>query len=82
MDEEPQLESTLQEKQGPPRITGAEAAPEHEAYPRGPQTQGPGLFGDVRGHCCQSWVGGDAKGWGKMVKESWAELEGESERGA
>lgn len=34
----------------------------------------------MRGHCCQSWMGGDAKGWGKMVKEPWAKegLNGES----
>ena len=43
--------------------------------------QGPGLFGDMSGHSSQSWVGGDAKGWVKMVKKPWAELERESERG-
>lgn len=43
--------------------------------------QGPGLFRDMRGHCYQSRVGVDAKGWGKMVKEPWAELERESEQG-
>lgn len=87
MDEAPQLKPSLQEKRGPPRSIGVEAAPEQGASQRPLDTGARGVEasgGPEAGllpELGEARLKSGAVALPRMVKEPQTELEGESEQG-